>query len=794
MRRMRLVLVCGLLLAGAMQAIGAVAADPSTTQSDIPRAEQRIGRTDSQRKITLAVPLKVKDAAGLDAFIKDLYDPSSPTFHHYLTPKEYTARFLDSAARTQVTDYLRGQGFAVTDSGLGSIVNATGTAATVERAFNVTISDYRDAKGGTFFANDKTPALSSSIASQVHGILGLDNAATEIPHYAKPPLDAAPAPQDEQPHYGEVCQAAINTASRYHSYYPSQLADGYGFTSLFQSGAYGQSQTIALFELDDYRDANVATYQSCFGTSVPVSRVPVDGGSTLGSGEVEVELDIDVIAGMAPLLSHLYVYEAPNGLAGIVDQYQRIANDNLAQVVSTSWGSCEAAAGPTKMNAENAVFQQMAVQGQSIFAAAGNSGSQDCLPYGSTALAVDNPASQPYVTGVGGTTAIIASNFPTESVWKDAYHIGAGGGGISTFWAKPSYQVGPGTVNTFSNGMRQVPDVSASADPTHAYTVFVNDPQYCPTVTGIPGATDCFEPIAGTSAATPFWAAAAALINQQLATTHGARIGFANATLYDVYIRLGYLYSYMLNDITYTDNCYQSPCGGANLFPATIRYDQASGLGSLQAWKLFLSLTPPVITSVNPTSGGNTANTILFIHGAYFLNPTVTVGGLPVTNLGSGGTSELAGTVPQGRPAGTVDVVVTNASGVSTTVVGGFTYLAPIVSGISPTTGGTDGGAYVTITGQFAYPTKSVTFGGISANLVGFSTTQIVLKTPPHSVGTVDISVIDANGMTTVANAYRYVDRPGPIVPGGSPAPDPGARPGPTDPSGTTPDSHPTSR
>src|SRR5947209_16798451 len=119
-----------------------------------------------------------------------------------------------------------------------------------------------------------------------------------------------------------------------------------------------------------------------------------------------------------------------------------------------------------------------------MFASAGDNGSEGC---GTNALAVDDPASQPFVTGVGGTSLHLDSfnTYLSEGVWnRFSQSGGAGGGGVSIAWSKPAYQTGPGTANSFSNGHRQVPDVSANADPYTGYTVYVHDTQYCPGLTG----------------------------------------------------------------------------------------------------------------------------------------------------------------------------------------------------------------------------------------------------------------------------------------------------------------------
>src|ERR1019366_710847 len=124
-------------------------------------------------------------------------------------------------------------------------------------------------------------------------------------------------------------------------------------------------------------------------------------------------------------------YEGPNTNSGAYDTYSQIVTDNTAQVVSTSWGLCESQAGSTAASAENTLFQEAATQGQSIFAAAGDNGTADCTDTNGNPIAqpaVDDPASQPYVTGVGGTSLTSVGPPPTETVWNDGMGSGAGGG------------------------------------------------------------------------------------------------------------------------------------------------------------------------------------------------------------------------------------------------------------------------------------------------------------------------------------------------------------------------------
>ncbi|MGI8687869.1 MAG: S53 family peptidase [Thermomicrobiales bacterium] len=454
-------------------AVSVRAAEPLVTQTPITSMHPGalIGRTNAAQQVSLAVPLKPLKQSALDSFLTDLYTPSPPNYRRYLTPQQFTQRFFDATSRTQVVAYLQSQDFTARDPGIGSVINATGSAAQTERAFNVALSDYRDAGGQLYTASDVTPALPAPVASLIVGVLGLntmpETAASSIP-------SALPATSGTIEAQTTPCAQAATFAANHATYLPGQMATAYDFTGLYNNGVHGENPTIALVELSDYHDADVATYQACFGTNVSLTRVPVDGGAGQPNGEGEVEGDIEAIAGLAPSLSTLLVYDAPDNAADHLNVYQRIANDDRAPVVSNSWGACEQRQemdNPAFIPGTNIVLAQMAAQGQSFFTAGGDSGSTACIRSDPTnhTLSVGDTSAQPYATVVGGTHLSINGDatYASEHAWntmKSGSGSGAGGGGFSSIWSRPAWQTGPGTTNAYSNGMRETPDVAAVAE------------------------------------------------------------------------------------------------------------------------------------------------------------------------------------------------------------------------------------------------------------------------------------------------------------------------------------------
>ena len=247
----------------------------------------------------------------------------------------------------------------------------------------------------------------------------------------------------------------------------------------------------------------------------------IDGGAPSNvNGTLEALIDTQEVATQAPDAA-IISYEAPNTSTGEYNAYNAIVSDNIAQVVSTSWGKCEAALeaepnGTVFIDALHSLFQQAAAQGQSVFAASGDTGSEDCYDGTSTppseTLQVDNPADDPFVTGVGGTSL---ENPGVEPVWNDCSgETGdscasggqdAGGGGQSTHFKRPSWQVL--AANATCSTCREVPDISANAGVGETFY----DSDY-PSAGAAP--PDQWTAVGGTSIAAPMMAGLAADISQ----------------------------------------------------------------------------------------------------------------------------------------------------------------------------------------------------------------------------------------------------------------------------------------
>jgi kumamolisin len=620
--------IIGVRLAGS--AVGANADTFAPIKGQVPALVSKstlLGPTDASQSLTLSVGLKLRNADSLKAYVDSASRTKSINAHHHLTQAQIAAAYAPLASSQQaVISYLQSYGFQVTSTGkLHLVIGFQGTVGDAENAFHIQINNYRSPKGQNFYAPASDPSVPVALARLIQNVAGLSNSV----HFSHPPIRKL---KSSNPKIATTSNANCSVNG---GYTPAQIASAYNLNSFYNAGFKGDGQTVALFELDDYSSGDISNYTSCLGgKQVPINRISVDGGANgTGAGAIEVELDMELILSAAPHLAALNVYEGPKpGVltdAQYLDVWSRIITDDSASVISTSWGACETYAS-ADIATENSLFMIAAAQGQTIFAASGDSGTNDCqtpLSSGQAKLAVDDPASQPYVTGVGGTSLTLNNNaYSSEVVWNNGYAsssglVFAGGGGVSSTWPLPAWQQGPG-VNSSSSG-REVPDVSLDADPNTGYAV------YC-TVSAACGSGGWF-PLGGTSAAAPMWAAFMALTNEKTLHDGGFNIGFINPYLYQIDQNAGGT-SYIndFHDITTGNNDGMND--GGTTYPATANYDMASGLGSYNAWNLANDLEK-LAKAQNGSRGAPAATTWYFAEGAVggsykeyltILNPSTT--------------------------------------------------------------------------------------------------------------------------------------------------------------------------
>ena len=591
------------------------------------RGARDVGAVVASAPLHVTIALKPRDPSALAAYAQEVSTPGSAVYRDYLTPLQFAQRFGPTARQVAaVESSMRAHGLKVGAASANRLsIPVTGTAAQVERAFSLVFRRMALPSGRQAVVASAPPAIDPGIAGDVQAVLGLTSLSAPRPTEVRPSL-LRPAARGRlagrlAPHVTtggpQPCAAASSAAASQGAYTADQIASAYGFSGLYGGGALGQGQTIAVYELESNDPNDVAAYQACYGTSAPVTYIPVDGGPggpVQGSGEAA--LDIENAIGLAPKASFL-VYQGSNASqdlpgSGPYDTFSAIISQDRAQVMSVSWGDCEQLQGSANAKAESTLFEEAATQGQSIVSATGDEGSEDCneangLP--NTALAVDDPGSQPFVTGVGGVTLSAPGPPPSESIWNNGGNPsallgvqgGAGGGGNSALWQMPGYQANaPASLHVIGadssgsscgNGggyCRQVPDVSADADPTTGYIIYWNGAGNDPT------APSGWQAVGGTSAGAPLWAALLADANSS-SVCHGSPIGFANPALYAA---AGSAYGNDFTDVTAGNNDFTGTNGG--LYPAGPGYDMASGLGTPNAGALASGLCADALRVANP--------------------------------------------------------------------------------------------------------------------------------------------------------------------------------------------------
>jgi len=684
-------------------------------------------------RLTLTVVLEPRDPAALAAAAAAVTTPGSPSYHHFLTPSQFAARFgARPAGVAAVRASLRSDGLAVGALAPNALsIHVSGTAAAVSHAFDVTLDRYRERSGRELYANVAAPRVPAALSGVIADVLGLNDLQAAVPEglaqigsSTRASIVTGGARAHAASSSGpEPCAAAsAAAATRKGALTIDQVAKAYGMDGLYAAGNLGQGVTVALYELDPYAaesgaSTDLAGFESCFGISgapaVAVQSVD-DGAIPPANPTAESAVDLQNLIGLAPAVT-VQVYDGPNQGNGEYDTLSAIVNDELhhaAQVISDSWGICEADSTKTDVNAEGNLLNQAVMEGISVIASAGDRGAEGCATewnnnIGNAAqqvdpnapkLSVDDPASQPYVTGAGGTNLETVGPPPVESGW-DQLDWGSTGGGISTFQVMPYWQQNagvPGVINSYSSGApcgapsgsycREVPDVSADGSTQTGY------------VTYFQGSWSAYG---GTSASAPDWAALIALADASGSPgcpSPTTSLGFLNPLLYEVAAGDNHLDAF--NDITTGSNSgYFDGMGNPfGAYPATPGYDMVTGLGTpiatdgaspgLVAQLCQANMTPPgstaIVSSLSATEGA-TGSTITITGSGFTPFAAVWFGSTAASAVSYDSPTQLTATVPPG--SGKVDITVWKLSGVSQTNAGDrFTY-APSETIVTPANG-----------------------------------------------------------------------------------------------------------
>ena len=502
-------------------------------------AAQPVGRLEKSQTLSLNLVLPLSDPQGLEAFLANLYDPSSSTYRRFLTPADFTERFGPTEAQYEaLVKYAQVNGLTVTGgSRNGMEVQVQGSVATVEAALHVNLLKFKHpTEDREFYSPDREPT--TTLSFPLWHVSGLEN--YSLPH---PLLVKKSTYAQENGVRPEAVSGHATTGSG-----PSASFLGSDMRAAYYGGSLtGAGQNLGLFEYVGTNLQDLSTYYKNIGQTLPLTPqlVSTDGTSTAcdnsaGCDDNEQNLDMTQALGMAPGLASLVVYVGSTDTAIISAM---TTHSPLPLTIGCSWGWT-----PADPSTLDPYFERMAAQGQSFFAASGDSSTWSRRNEAW-------PADDAYVTGVGGTdlvTAGAAGPWKSETAWVDS------GGGISPDRiAIPSWQ--RSAINSSNRGSttyRNGPDVAANANFTF-YTC--GDQEACTA-----------NEYGGTSFAAPMWAAYTALVNQQRASEGKSGIGFLNSIIYGENATAS----------TYSLDFHDILSGTSGSYTAVKGYDLVTGWGS----------------------------------------------------------------------------------------------------------------------------------------------------------------------------------------------------------------------
>ena len=541
------------------------------------RAQSDLGPVLSSTSINYAT-LRLKPAAGLEQFLADQRNPSSPDYHRWLTPEQFAERFgVSSDDLAKIVSWLQAQGLQVHDVARGHHwITFSGTVERMNRAFHTTIHRYQ-VNGETHFAPATDLAVPLAFEDVVSGVDGLDDS------------NLRPLLQLETSRREPFSSQFTTGGSRYLA--PDDFATVYNVTPLYNAGFDGTGQKIAVIGRSAIDLANVRRFRQAFSLPPNDPQLVLFGPDPgITSSVIESDLDLEWAGAVARHATLLYVYAS-----SVITAAQYAIDRNLAPVITFSYGGCEAYNSP----ALRAVAQQANAQGITWVSASGDWGAATCdlsapTPQASKGPMATFPASIPEITAVGGTefdddtvtqywaqsntvNGSSALSYVPERAWNDTgdrNDLSASGGGPSTLFSKPAWQSGAGVP---SDNARDTPDVAFAASPQHyAYIIYSGG---------------SLVHVGGTSVASPAFAGMLALLNHYL-VANGIQtqpgLGNINPKLY----RLAQAGTHIFHDITTGNNfvpCTQgSPgCAASGMgFAAGPGYDLATGLGSVDAYSL----------------------------------------------------------------------------------------------------------------------------------------------------------------------------------------------------------------
>jgi subtilase family serine protease len=743
--RNRRLWICGWMAACALIAspLGAQSVAPRIT-SEIADSEQATlrgslhplalsrfdaGRMPSDTKlngVSLVFSRSAAQEADLEALLAAQQNPASPLYHQWLNPDQFAARFgVAKADLAKVKSWLEQQGFSVDSVARGrSMIRFSGSARQVEGAFS-TEMHYYNVEGSRHFA----PATELSVpAALAPVVLALGN----LNDFRLKPMHIASA----RPEFTSLQSGAVHFA-------PGDIVKVYDIKSVYDAGHNGAGQSIAIMGQSAILTSDIEHFQSAAGLPIKdptLVVVPGSGTSTIYTGdESESDIDLEWSGAVAPGANLIFVYTGDNPNSnGVFDSILYAIDEKLAPIISVSYGACETEFTAANILPYEAAAQQAALQGQTIIASSGDSGSTGC--YGFTglttaqqkALAVSYPASSAYVTAMGGTEITAAEDvtgpyweaasgsdlltsalqYIPEVAWNDDLlgGLSSSGGGVSALISRPAWQTGTiGGASIPSGSYRLVPDISLYSSPNYPGYLFCSSDSDSSILgscsNGFRDANSKYLTVAGgTSFAAPVFAGMVALLNQAKGYTSGQ--GLLNPTLYTMAADSATYASAFRDTPTGSNNdctAGSTICSSTAGFSTGPGYDEVTGLGSVDLANLIAAWSPSqsVATLIGTTTTITASSSTPALNATDTFTITVTAADGLTTPTGSVAISVDSGAavtvnLNPGSTAGTATGTYQEAFATSGThqIVAQFAQTATLASSAGtvqvtvPTTGG----------------------------------------------------------------------------------------------------------
>lgn len=742
--------------------------------------------------------------AALEELLAGQHDAASPHFQEWLTPEQFGERFGPAQQDIDaVVGWLQENAFRVDEIGRGRrTLEFSGTASQVEQAFHTEMHQY-DVAGERHLANSMDLAIPEALGPVIAGVAGLHDFRRQPMHHVLSHAVYAPATN-------------LNGGTRGLS--PYDFAAIYNVTPLWNTRFDGTGQSVAIAGRTNIKLSDVATFRSTFGLPSNNPQVILNGrdpGIVSSGEEMEADLDVEWSGAVAKGAAIKFVVSASTNASDGVDlSNQYIVNNNLAPVMSVSFGACEAAMGAGNQF-YNSLWQQAAAQGISVFISTGDSGSAGCDSPGahtpaSHGLGVNGMASTPYNVAVGGTQFADTANPATwwntandanyasakgyipETAWNESSYTSAnatsnslyaGSGGVSSVYATPVWQAGKGVPandpGAAGQHHRYLPDVSLAAAGHEGYLVFHEGGLYM---------------VGGTSASSPAFAGLMAIVDQFT----GGRNGNPNTRFYSLAAQVPAAW----HDVTTgtiavpcaagSPGCSTSAQSGAvgvmNGYAATQYYDLATGLGSVDAYAMASNwgarpAVGPAIASLspNPMTASSAIQTLTITGSGFLANAKVTAAypgfstSLQVTSVSA---TQIQAVINTGATARYWSITVANPTGPASSAASLNVVVqpaGPVVSSVTPNPlTGANTGQVITINGSafvsgtalkvvVGYPGFSATLAGQQVAFVN-STQILALVNVGVTARSWTVQVVNPNGLASNNGSLQVVAPPPPPV------------------------------